>query len=78
MSQENSNARVQFEGALAQYRAARDAEAEVLAKYIFTLSAAIACENKSKAAALAGLRFPIRPDVIQDGKIQEAEVVLQN
>jgi hypothetical protein len=57
-----------------------DAQAEVLAKYVYSLSAALACEDASVNATRAGLRFPIQPSqpAAADGKIKEAEVVLKN
>lgn len=70
------NAQKEFQGVRAQYHAVHDAEAEALTKYVFALSAAIACENKSAKAARAGLGFPIQPG--PTGKVQEAEVVLES
>jgi hypothetical protein len=69
-----------FEAELTRYRAMNDAQAEVLAKYVYSLSAALACEDASVKASRAGLRFPIRPSqpAATDGKIKEAEVVLKN
>jgi hypothetical protein len=68
----------QFEGAVAEYRAIHDARADALARYIFALSAAIACERRSADATLAGLSFPILLDVPVTGKVQAASVILQN
>lgn len=70
-------AQQQFQGTLAQYRAVHDAKAEVLAKYVFALSAAIACEKKSAEAPLAGLSFPVRPGASPTEKVQAAEVILK-
>lgn len=68
-----------FQAELLKHRAANDAEAEVLANYIFAMVAALVCEQKSIDASAAGLRFPIQPGVATpSGKIAESEVVLQN
>lgn len=75
---ENANARAQLTGALAEYRARHDARAAALAKYVFALSTAIACENATRAASSAGLRFPIRPGTAASSKIAEAEVTLES
>jgi hypothetical protein len=74
----DTNAQKEFQGALAQYHAVHDADAEALTKYIFALSAAVACENKSAASARSGLSFPIQPGVGPTGKAEEAEVVLEH
>jgi len=76
----DETARQQFEAALIRQRVELNAEAEVLAKYVFSLGAAVACERLSREATRAGLRFPIRPaqPVPTDGKFMEAEVSLKN
>ena len=74
----DSNAQQQFQGSLAQYHAVHDADADALAKYISALSAALACEKKSAGAPRAGLSFPIQPGIAPTGKVQDAEVVLEN
>lgn len=72
-------ARKTFEAELVRYRAVLDSRAEVLARYIFSLSAALACEKKSRDAGLAGFHFPVRPGATTPaGKIKDAKVVLEN
>jgi len=68
-----------FQAELLKQRAANDAKAEMLSTYIYSMVAAIICEQKSIDAARAGLTFPIQPGVVTpSGKVKEAEVVLQN
>ncbi|HWN67041.1 MAG TPA: hypothetical protein VNM90_05345, partial [Haliangium sp.] len=79
VSSEANNERLKFEAERMKYRGVHDAEAEVLVKYVVALSAALACEKRSHNATKAGLRFPIRPDVVSpNGKIKEAEIIVEN
>ncbi|MBX3216442.1 MAG: hypothetical protein KF850_30680 [Labilithrix sp.] len=75
---ENVNARAELAGALAEYRARHEATAMTLAKYVFALSTAIACEDASRTASSAGLRFPIQPATSASSKVAEAEVTLES
>jgi hypothetical protein len=76
----DDDARQQFEGALLRHQGALNAEGEVLAKYVFSVAAALTAERLSAGAEKAGLRFPVQPGELDvgSGKIVEAEVVLQN
>jgi hypothetical protein len=68
-----------FEADLLKQHAKNDAKGEILSTYIYSMVAAIICEQKSIDAATAGLTFPIQPGVVTpSGKVKEAEVVLQN
>lgn len=68
-----------YQAELMKHRAAHDAKAEALAIYIYSLVAALVCEQKSIDAAAAGFRFPVRPGVTSPaGKIKQTEVVLKN
>lgn len=55
-------ARRVFEGDLVTYYVSHDGEADRLASFVFALSAAIWCANRSAAAEVAGLVFPVFPD----------------
>lgn len=76
-SSDDKQARQEFEGELIAYYAKHNAEAERLAAFVFAVSAALFCENKSNQATEARLRFPVHLGaVVSSGKIREAEVVL--
>lgn len=53
--------RQQFEGSLKSYYAIADAKVERLARFVFALSAAVACEELSTEAGSALLQFPVNP-----------------
>jgi len=75
----DSKAHQLFEAALLKYSAERDAKAQLLAAYIYSMVAALICEQKSSDAVRAGLRFPIQPGVVTpSGKVHESDVVLRN
>jgi hypothetical protein len=57
----DETARRQFEADLVTYYAVRGTRAEVLAKYIYGVSAALACRANTVAAAQAGLTVPVFP-----------------
>jgi Tc toxin complex TcA C-terminal TcB-binding domain len=62
-----------FEGDLLTYYTKHNAEAERLKTFIFSLSAAIWCENKSQAATRSGFHFPVFPNPLKG----EAKVILR-
>jgi hypothetical protein len=62
-----------FEGDLLTYYTKHNAEAERLKTFIFSLSAAIWCEDQSKLATKAGLYFP----VLLNPLTGEAKVILK-
>ncbi|XXX72362.1 hypothetical protein WMF30_32415 [Sorangium sp. So ce134] len=71
--------RDRFEAELLRYYAMHDVAAEQLSRFIFSLSAALSCEQKSADADRAGLRFPVRPAVVESSeKIKEADIILMN
>jgi hypothetical protein len=61
-----------FEGDLLTYYTKHNAEAERLKTFIFSLSAAIWCENQSRQATRAGFHFPVFPNPPKG----EAKVIL--
>lgn len=67
--------RKKFEGALTSYYASPNAIADRLTKWVFPLAAAFACEDKSKGASSALLRFPPNPTQTT-GAVGEASVLL--
>ena len=70
--------RKKFEGEVESYYATRNAEAERLSQYVYSLSAALYCANKSEAVSQVTFRFPVRPLLPDNqGKITEAVVVLK-
>lgn len=62
-----------FEGDLLTYYTRHNAEAERLKTFIFSLSAAIWCENQSRQATRAGFYFPVFPNPPKG----EAKVILR-
>ncbi|QEL71780.1 MULTISPECIES: neuraminidase-like domain-containing protein [unclassified Bacillus cereus group] len=62
-----------FEGELLAYYAKHNSEAERLANFVFSLSAAIWCEEESKKATQAGYYFP----VFLASPVREAKVILR-
>lgn len=69
--------RQQFEGNLNSYYAIHNAKVDRLARFIYALSMALACENLSKNAATALLQFPVNPGTIGlQTTISSASVVL--
>ena len=68
------NQRKTFEGELLTYYVKHNTEADRLANFIFSLSAAIWCEaEKSKKAIQAGFYFPVNPKT----PLQESKVILK-
>jgi hypothetical protein len=73
----HDNERRKFEADLTTYYTVHGARADVLAKFIFSMSAAEACAKKSQIADRVGFRFPVLPGLPVNGdKIAEATVVL--
>jgi hypothetical protein len=69
--------RQQFEGNLNSYYATHNAKVDRLARFIFALSAAVACETLSQNATSALVQFPVNPGTIgTQTTIDSAEVVL--
>jgi Tc toxin complex TcA C-terminal TcB-binding domain len=62
-----------FEGDLLTYYTRHNAEAERLKTFIFSLSAAIWCEDQSRLATRAGFHFPVFPNPPKG----EAKVILK-
>ncbi|GHO56151.1 hypothetical protein [Ktedonobacter robiniae] len=77
---QNEGDRQQFEGNLQGYYATANAQADRLAGFVYTLSAAIACSELSLQATSVHFQFPI---IVDPGKappagISEATVLLTN
>lgn len=68
--------RQQFEAQLQGYYALPDATADRLTNFIFSLSAAIACEAQSLSATQALLEFPVSPGQPSNAPVSETEVIL--
>ena len=69
--------RGQFEADLTTYYTTGNTQADVLAKYVYALSAALACEQLTVDAAHAGFEVPILPGIAgPDGKVAETAVIL--
>jgi hypothetical protein len=67
--------RKQFEAEAAAYQATHDGEALRLAGFVYAASASVACERLSKAAARAGLRFPVITGGPTTTEIAEANLI---
>lgn len=66
-----------FEANLVRYIAVHNGDADRLSKYIFSLSAAIACAQRTDKQKRVGFRLPVRPTATAEaGKIAEIEVTL--
>jgi hypothetical protein len=73
----NETERKQFEAELLTYYAVHNTRAEVLTKFIYSVSAALACEKLTEDVTQVGFTFPILPGLApQGGKIPEATVVI--
>jgi hypothetical protein len=69
--------RQQFEGNLNSHYAVRNAQVERLARYVYAMSAAVACEAMSMATHAAFLQFPVNPGVASPNALRTgAEVLL--
>ncbi|HMG76427.1 MAG TPA: neuraminidase-like domain-containing protein [Pyrinomonadaceae bacterium] len=70
--------RQHFEGDMNAYYSIRNADVERLAKFVFSLGAAIACQQMSQQAHSALFRFPVNPGVTGTlTTISEGEVILE-
>lgn len=77
-SSDDKEDRGEFEGELLAYYAKHNAEAERLAGYVFAMSAALFCAQRSNEVREVRFRFPVRlGPVPAGGKIKEAEVILR-
>ena len=68
--------RQQFEAQLKSYYALADSTADRLTNFVYSLSAAVACEQLSLAATLALLQFPVNPGQPSAAPLSETEVIL--
>ena len=68
--------RQEFEGGLQSYYATPDAIAVRLTRFVYALSAAVACEQMSLQATQAMLEFPVVTGPGTNGPINEARVLL--
>lgn len=66
-----------FESDLITYYTTNDTRAEVLAKYVFAISAALQCEQKTIDAPHAGFALPVLPGIVDaSGKTAETSVIV--
>ena len=66
-----------FESDLITYYTTNNTQAEVLAKYVLALSAALACEKKTNDATRAGFELPVLPGIVDaGGRTAETHVIL--
>jgi hypothetical protein len=73
----DNGALVQFEAALIRFNAEQESQSELLAQYVFALSAAIFAHQEANQATRAGLRLPARPgEEPLPGKRREVDVIL--
>jgi Tc toxin complex TcA C-terminal TcB-binding domain len=68
--------RQQFEAGLKSYYATPDSNAERLTSYVYSLSAAVACEQQSLAATRVLLEFPADPAAPAGSPTGDTEVIL--
>ena len=69
--------RQKFESSLIAYYTTNSTQAEVLAKYVFALSAALVCAKKTSDATRAGFPLPVLPGTPgSGGKAAETDVIL--
>jgi len=74
---DGEKARQKFEADLLTYYTVHQTRADVLSKFIYSMSAALACAKKSQDATQVGFTFPILPGKTPSGqKIAEATVVI--
>jgi len=74
----NDDDRSKFQTSLLAYYATLDAKAARLGQYIFALSAAAACSQRTTVATAAGLRFPVLMSPGSTGPVAENEVILHD
>jgi hypothetical protein len=69
--------RQQFESDIAKYYTTNDGQSDVLTKYVYAMSAALACQVQSVNAAQAGFSFPVLlTGSPGPGQLAEAKVAL--
>ncbi len=69
--------RQQFESDLTAYYSTNNTQAEVLAQYVFALSAALVCEKQTNNATNAGFELPVLPGIAgSSGKTTGTDVIL--
>jgi hypothetical protein len=64
---DDETARQQFEADLTTYYAVHNTGADVLAKFAYSVGAAIACQELTQAATMVGLTFPVFPGLATAG-----------
>jgi hypothetical protein len=72
----NEGDRQQFEAQLKSYYTLANATADRLTNFVFSLSAAIACQQQSLAATEALLSFPAMPGAAGGGSLNDIEVII--
>lgn len=73
----NADARRDFESALLTYYVVRSTRAEVLAKFVYSVSAALACQATSQATTQVGLTLPVFPGLdFASGAVPQTSVVV--
>jgi hypothetical protein len=66
-----------FESDQITYYTTNDTQADVLAKYVFALSAALVCEQRTNDATNAGFTLPVLPGIVDpSGRTAETDVIL--
>lgn len=71
--------RQKFESDQITYYTTNNTQAEVLAKYVFALSAALVCEKKTNDATHAGFELPVLPGIVDsNGKTAVTDVILSS
>jgi hypothetical protein len=75
-SDQDDQARQQFEGAVESFYATRDATATQLANYVYAAAAAMWCERQSLAATEALLNFSANPGTPSGGLLNDIQVIL--
>jgi hypothetical protein len=68
--------RQQFQAQLTSYYSVADTSAGRLTNFVYALSAAVACEQQSLAAAQAIIEFPVNPGAPSSVPVSEASVIL--
>ena len=71
--------RQKFESDQITYYTTNNTQAEVLAKYVFALSAALVCEKQTNDATRAGFELPVLPGIVDSGgKTAVTDVILSS
>jgi hypothetical protein len=73
----DETARRKFESELLTYYTVHNTRVDVLTKFIYSMSAALACEQTTKEATRIGMTFPILPGLSSTGdRVAETTVVI--